>query len=171
MTSGSAVGLGDAHLPSRQGIVQRLMGVLKIGIPKSSSVTFRSAVVLAIMLGAATIAASAAIHLHLWLGGYRHVPRLGPLFLGQVITGFVLAPVIVMFRRMFAVLAGAIFQAASAIGLTLSATVGFVGIHDGFNVPWATPSIIVELIGFVLLAPSAWALWRKAEGDGVPALS
>ena len=28
-------------------------------------------------------------------------------------------------------------QAASAIGLTLSATIGFVGIHDGFTAPWA----------------------------------
>jgi hypothetical protein len=168
MTSESAVRLEVAHLPPNPGIVQRLQATLKLGIPNLPSVRFRLLVILTMMLGAATIGVSAAIHLHLWLGGYRHVPRLGPLFLAQVISGFVLASAIVIFRRMFAVLAGAIFQVASAIGLTLSATIGFVGIHDGFNVPWATPSIIVELIGFVVLAASAWALWRRGEGDRIP---
>ena len=166
MILGSAVrpatSLGVAH----QGFVQRSQGILNSGIPESPSASFRILVNLAMVLGAATIGASAAIHLHLWLGGYRNVPRLGPLFLAQAVSGFTLALVIVVFRRMFAVLAGAIFQAASAIGLTLSATVGFVGIHDGFGVPWATTSITVELVGFVVLAASAVALWRNAEGDG-----
>jgi hypothetical protein len=36
---------------------------------------------LAILVGAALVACTAAIHLHLWLAGYRHVPRIGPLFL------------------------------------------------------------------------------------------
>jgi hypothetical protein len=163
--SGSAIRPITPPHAAPEGIVKRSQDILILGIPKQSSVSFRSLVLLAMVLGAATIGASAAIHLHLWLGGYRHVPRLGPLFLGQVISGFVLAPIIVVFRRMFAVLAGAMFQAASAIGLTLSATVGFVGVHDGFDVPWATPSIIVELIGFLVLAASGWALWRRNLQD------
>jgi len=171
MTSGSAVRPTASPLPAHQGIVQRSQGILILGIPKSSSVSFRSLVVLAMVLGAGTIGASAAIHLHLWLSGYRNVPRLGPLFLAQVVSGFALAPIIVLFRRMFAVLAGAVFQAASAIGLTLSATVGFVGIHDGFTAPWATASIIVELTGFVALTASALALWRNPGGDGIQARS
>jgi hypothetical protein len=42
-------------------------------------------------------------------------------------------------------------MAASAGGLLLSATVGFLGIHDGLGVPWAATSLTVELIGVVLL--------------------
>jgi hypothetical protein len=110
------------------------------------------------VVGAATVGASAAIHLHLWLSGYRHVPRIGPLFLAQSISGCVLAIAIVVFRRMFTAVAGAAFQAASVIGLVLSATIGFLGIHDGLGVPWATDSIILELVGFVVLGGCSLAL-------------
>jgi hypothetical protein len=171
MTSDSAVRSTGSPLPAHQWIVQRSRSILGLGIRKSSSVSFRSLVFLAMMLGAATIGASAAMHLHLWLGGYRNVPRLGPLFLAQSIAGFMLAPMVVLFRRMFAVLAGAVFQAATAVGLTLSATVGFLGVHDGFDAPWAMASVVVELTGFVALTASAWALWHNAERVGILARS
>jgi hypothetical protein len=41
--------------------------------------------------GAALLAASAGIHLDLYLTGYRSIPTIGWLFLLQVIAGFVLA--------------------------------------------------------------------------------
>ena len=105
------------------------------------------------------IVATAAIHLHLWLSGYRHVPRLDVLFLAQAVGGFLLGPIVAIGRQVALMIAGAIFMAASAGGLILSATVGFVGIHDGLDVPWATPSLVVELVGFVLFsAASAVAL-------------
>lgn len=111
-----------------------------------------------VVVGSALIVTTGSIHLHLWLIGYRHVPRLGPLFLAQAITGIVGGPLLALSRWLFAVLAGAGYMAASAVGLILSATVGFVGIHDGLNVPWAMTSLIVELIGFVLLAASTGLL-------------
>jgi hypothetical protein len=95
---------------------------------------------------------TAAIHLHLWLAGYRHVPRIGPLFLAQVVTGFVAAPLVVWGRQAVLVLGAAGYMVASAVGLLLSATVGFLGLHDGLGVPWAMTSLVVELTGFVLLA-------------------
>jgi hypothetical protein len=119
---------------------------------------FRVAIILAMVVGAATVGASGAIHLHLWFAGYRHVPRIGPLFLAQSISAFVFVPTIVLSRRTFAVLAGAGFQAVSVVGLLLSATVGFLGIHDGLDVPWASTSIVLELIGFVVLATCGCAL-------------
>lgn len=113
---------------------------------------------LAVLAGAALIVTTASIHLHLWLAGYRHVPTLGALFLAQCITGFLAGPIIALARRAFAVLGGAVYMASSAVGLILSATVGFVGIHDGLNVPWATPSLAVEIAGFVLLAGAGLGL-------------
>jgi hypothetical protein len=144
--------------PGRPWSVQRARSILLLGVPASSPLRVRLGIVLAMVIGAATVGASGAIHLHLWIVGYRHVHNIGPLFLAQSISGFALALLIVISRRMFAVLAGALFQATSVIGLVLSATVGFLGIHDGLGVPWATESIIVELIGFVLLAGCGFAL-------------
>jgi hypothetical protein len=46
----------------------------------------------AIVAGAGLVAATATIHLHLWLAGYRHVSSVGPLFLAQAISGLLLAP-------------------------------------------------------------------------------
>jgi hypothetical protein len=117
-------------------------------------------VTLLILIGAALIVTTAAIHLHLWLSGYRHVPRLGLLFLAQAITGLVGGPLLAVFRRLLAVLAAAGYLASSAGGLILSATVGFVGIHDGLNVPWASTSLGVELAGFVVLALAGAILLR-----------
>lgn len=110
-----------------------------------------AAALLATAAGGALIVTTAAIHLHLWLAGYRHVHRLGPLFMAQAVTGFILGPILVAFRHWLLVLVGAGFMAASVVGLVLSATVGFVGIHDGLGVPWASTSLAVELAGFVLL--------------------
>lgn len=119
-----------------------------------------------VITGAALIVTTAVIHLHLWLTGYRHVPRLGPLFLAQAITGLVGGPLLAVFRRFIAVLAGAGYLASSAGGLILSATVGFVGIHDGLGVPWASASLGVELAGFVVLAVAGALLVRDRLPDG-----
>jgi hypothetical protein len=112
---------------------------------------------LSIVVGAALVASTAAIHLHLWLAGYRHVPRIGPLFLAQAVSGILLAPVLGWGRRIIVVLGAALYMAASAAGLILSATVGFLGIHDGLGVPWAATSLIVELLGLVLLSAAGAA--------------
>jgi hypothetical protein len=67
------------------------------------------------------------------------------------VSGFLLAPVLAWGRHLIVVLGAAVFMAASAAGLLLSATVGFLGIHDGLGVPWAATSLTVELIGLILL--------------------
>ena len=140
------------------GFVAWVRSTLFLGIPRSSPVWVQAFIIGTMVLGAATIVATGAIHMHLWNIGYKNIPSIGNLFLAQSISGFVLGPVIIVFRRMFIVLAGAAFMAASVGGLLLSATVGFLGLHDSLSVPWATPSLIVEIIGFVLLVASGLAL-------------
>jgi hypothetical protein len=124
------------------------------GVLEDLSKPGRALLALAALAGAALVVTTAAIHMHLWLAGYRHVPRLGPLFLAQSVCGFALGPAIVSRHRLM-LAAGALYMAASAGGLVLSATVGFVGIHDGLGVPWATTSLGVELVGLVLLVGAA----------------
>jgi hypothetical protein len=122
------------------------------GFPDGTAAWVAVVGTLAIVAGAALVASTAAIHLHLWLAGYRHVPRIGPLFIAQAVTGFFLAPILAWGRHIFVVLGAAVYMAASAGGLVLSATVGFLGIHDGLGVPWAATSLTIELIGAILLA-------------------
>jgi hypothetical protein len=138
---------------------QRLKAALRLllrrGCPPGSARTISLIATAASIAGAGLVASTAVIHLHLWLAGYREVPRLGPLFLAQAIVGLVLAPILAVGRQLGLVILAAIYMAASALGLILSATVGFLGIHEGLDVPWATPALVVELVGFVLLGATA----------------
>lgn len=136
------------------------------GVPAGSPPAVTVLITVLLVAGAGLVATTAAIHLHLWLSGYRHIPRLGPLFLAQAVTGLVLAPVLAVGRHLVAVAAGSVFMVASAIGLVLSATVGFVGIHDGLNVPWAMTSLVVELAGAVLLAGGGVEVTRRLAAPG-----
>ncbi|MHB1446625.1 MAG: hypothetical protein ACYCTI_12405 [Acidimicrobiales bacterium] len=105
---------------------------------------------------AAALVASAAIHVHLWDTGYRHIPTIGPLFLLQAITGAVLALAVLALPRAWsglaglAGLAGAGFLASTAAGMVLSAEIGLFGFKDSYSAPWAKASLAVEVIGAAL---------------------
>ncbi len=115
-----------------------------------------------VVAGSALVITTAAIHLHLWLAGYRHVPRLGVAFLAQAVTGLIAGPLVALSRHLLAVAGAAIYMAASAVALVLSATVGFLGIHDTLSAPWAGWSIGVEIAGFALFsAAGALLLYRR----------
>ncbi|MHB1911984.1 MAG: hypothetical protein ACYCTI_08030 [Acidimicrobiales bacterium] len=102
---------------------------------------------------AAALVASAAIHVHLWDTGYRHIPTIGPLFLLQAITGSVLALAVLALPRPWsglAGMAGAGFLASTAAGMVLSAEIGLFGFKDSYSAPWAKASLAVEVIGVAL---------------------
>ncbi len=67
------------------------------------------------------------IHLQLWSDGYRDISVIGPLFLIQGIASIALALVLVVFRRLVLLAAGAVLLAATAVGLLLSAGIGLFG--------------------------------------------
>jgi hypothetical protein len=136
------------------------LGVLTRGVPANWSMPARAATVVAIGLGAAMVAASAVIHLHLWLAGYRHIHLIGPLFVAQAIAGLVLAVVLAGYRRVLVIAAGVLYLGGSIVALLISATVGFLGLHDGLGVPWAGASLATEVIGLLALACAGVALLR-----------
>ena len=112
-------------------------------------------VLLGIVLGAGLVIATAVIHLHLWLSGYRHVAKLNVAFMGQAVSGFILAGALLLLRWPALVGLGALYMAGSAAALIMSATVGFLGIHDGLGVPWAAWSLGTEVAGFVIMGVAA----------------
>jgi hypothetical protein len=79
--------------------------------------------------------------------GYKHIHLIGPAFLFQAMTGLALAVLLVAVRRLLLVLAGLLFGAGSVTALLLSATVGFLGLHDGLGVPWAGWSLGSRQVG------------------------
>jgi hypothetical protein len=95
--------------------------------------------------GAGLVAWSAAIHLDLWHTGYRDIATIGPLFLAQSISGFVLAALIATTRRFLPALAGALFLAATIGGFVWSTEWGLFGFQDSFGANFAS-------------SPSPWKL-------------
>ncbi|HEY1633526.1 MAG TPA: hypothetical protein VGF64_02125 [Acidimicrobiales bacterium] len=118
----------------------------------------RAVLTLAVVVGAALVATTGAIHLHLWASGYRTIPTIGPLFLFQGIAGAVLAVVLVVWRRLLTVVAAAGFMIATIGGLLLSVYVGLFGFTDTLAAPFAGMSLGVESAGAVVLGAIAITL-------------
>jgi hypothetical protein len=117
---------------------------------------------------AASVALSAVVHLHLWLTGYRNIPTIGPLFLGQAVAGFVLAATLAWTRHPALALFAVLFLVATIGGLLTSAWFGLFGFHDGLDAPYARVSVVVEGTGAVLLCacpPSADAGGTQRDPD------
>ena len=106
-------------------------------------------------LGAAAVAMSASIHLHLWLDGYSRIATIGPLFLLQAIGGFTLAFAILVLRRATVALAGAGYLLATMVGFLLSVNVGLFGFQDSWSASFATTAFAAEAAGIVLLLAAA----------------
>ena len=142
------------------------------------------------LAGAALLAASAAIHLDLYLTGYRTIPTIGPLFLFQVIAAFVLAlaivavPLILMARpaggaaaataEAVVAAAGAGFAVATLGGYLLTVWVGLFGFRE-IRTTAGTVAGILEIAAFAVLATlavlSAGPALSARAGRMLPALA
>src|SRR6202521_4962100 len=84
------------------------------------------------LLGAGLIATTGAVHLELYLTGYRSIPTIGWLFLLQVIVAFTLTALVLVTRSWLAAAASAVF-ALFTLGAYLvaiwSGLFGFKGIR------------------------------------------
>jgi predicted lipoprotein with Yx(FWY)xxD motif len=144
--------------------------------------------------GAGLLAATAAIHLDLYLTGYRSIPTIGWLFLLQVITAFALALAVLIvplvpLKRPAAdavdagvAAAGAGFALATLGGYLLSLWVGLFGFRE-VRTTAGTVAGILEIAAFAALAtlaallavdvlPSPWVeRLRKAAVPGVAVVS
>jgi hypothetical protein len=111
----------------------------------------RAATNVALLAGAALLAASGLIHLYLWADGYRNIATIGPLFLAQGIVGLILAVLLVAFPRVATAAAGSGYLLATIVAFTLSASGGLFGFQDRLDAPWATNALLVEIAGLVFL--------------------
>jgi len=112
------------------------------------------------ILGSALLFATGAIHLDLFLTGYRHIPTIGTLFLLQVISAFTLALLALAFSRGIVALAGAAFALSTLAGYILSLWFGLFGFNE-IRTTAGVVAGIVEVATFVVL--SSYALFLAPE--------
>jgi predicted lipoprotein with Yx(FWY)xxD motif len=112
--------------------------------------------------GAGLLAATGAIHLDLYLTGYRTIPTIGWLFLLQVIAAFGLAAAVLLTGSRLAAAAGAGFAVATLAGYLLSIWVGLFGFTEVRTTAGIVAGII-EVAAFAVLA-----FMTVAPGTGQP---
>ena len=123
--------------------------------------------------GAALLVASGAIHLDLYLTGYKNIPTIGWLFLLQVIAAFALALAIPLTGSWIAEAAGAGFALSVLGGYLLSIWVGLFGFTEVRTTAgiWAG---IIDVAAFATLAIAAAPALPEALNLGrrvVPAVA
>ena len=113
--------------------------------------------------GAGLLAATAAIHLDLYLTGYRNIPTIGWLFLLQVIAGFALAAAVLATGNQVVAALGAGFAVATLGGYLLSIWVGLFGFTEVRTTAGIVAGII-EVASFAVLALLAITPARGGRG-------
>jgi hypothetical protein len=117
------------------------------------------------ILAAAAVLVSAAVHLKVWVDGYRDLSVIGPLFLLNVVAGVVIAVLLVTWRHWVPLFLAAGFGAATLLAFITAATVGLFGLHEIWV---STTGITAGIAEIVALLAGLWALQREfpwqAEG-------
>ena len=113
--------------------------------------------------GAGLLAATAAIHLDLYLTGYKNIPTIGWLFLLQVIAGFALAVLVLATGNQVVAALGAGFAVATLGGYLLSIWFGLFGFKEVRTTAGIAAGII-EVAAFAVLALLAITPARSGQG-------
>jgi predicted lipoprotein with Yx(FWY)xxD motif len=108
------------------------------------------------LAGAGLLAATGAIHLDLYLTGYRSIPVIGWLFLLQVITAFGLAVAVLVSGSRLVAAAGAGFVLATLGGYLLSVWVGLFGFTE-IRTTAGILAGVIDVAAFAALAAVAAA--------------
>jgi predicted lipoprotein with Yx(FWY)xxD motif len=103
------------------------------------------------VVGAGLLAATGAIHLDLYLTGYRTIPTIGWLFLLQVISAFVLAAAVLVSGSRLVAFAGAGFGLATLVGYLLSIWFGLFGFKE-IRTTAGIVAGVIEIVTFAVLA-------------------
>jgi len=125
------------------------------------------------LAGAGLLAATAAIHLDLYLTGYRNIPTIGWLFLLQVLAGFALAALVLATGNRLVAALGAGYAVATLGGYLLSIWFGLFGFTEVRTTAGIVAGIL-EVAAFAVLAlfavtpaPAGQAAGGARRGQGL----
>jgi len=114
------------------------------------------------LAGAGLLVATAAIHLDLYLTGYQTIPTIGPLFLFQVIAGFLVGAVVLATSSRLAAAAGAALALSTLGGYLLTVQFGLFGFREVRTTAGIVAGVI-EVAAFALLV--VYAAARDSGGQ------
>ncbi|MEV7419600.1 hypothetical protein [Streptomyces sp. NPDC089919] len=137
--------------------------------PAPTAAGRRVVAVLLRLTAAGLTAAMAAIHLHLWAGGFQDLAVIGVLFLLNAVGGTVLALALLAApARLLPAVAGvgALFTAGTLGALLISLSTGLFGFHETVRGELVPATLVIESAGTLLLAALALAplLARRRAG-------
>jgi hypothetical protein len=122
------------------------------------------------VVGAGLLVAIGAIHLHLWLDGYKDIDVIGPAFLLQAVIAFggaVLLLIAPLRLLVWAALLCLLF-AAGSLGALLQTTYGVLGLDAGMFdfvesdvAPWWQETFWVEIAAIVVLLVLTALAWSR----------
>jgi hypothetical protein len=143
-------------------ITQRLRRLASPHRPQAHGSGGRRAAALLLRLTCvALLAWIGAVHLHLWLEGYRQIPTDGPLFLLDAVTGLLLAAVLLAWPAPLTGLLAAGYTASTLGALLISLTVGLFSFRESISASFVTQSLIVE--SATVAALFSWAILVTAR--------
>ena len=121
--------------------------------------------------GAGLLTATAAIHLDLYLTGFKNIPTIGWLFLLQVIAGFGLAALVLATGNRVAAALGAGFAVATLGGYLLSIWFGLFGFKEVRTTAGIVAGIIeiaaFAVLGLLAVTPAPADQAADGGGDGL----
>ena len=121
------------------------------------------------LAGGGLLIATGAIHLDLYLTGYRSIPTIGWLFLFQVIAAFVLGAGVLASAARLAAAAGAVFSLATLGGYLLSLWFGLFGFKE-VRTTAGIAAGVVEVAAFAALTGLAAMPGRTVARPAVACL-
>jgi predicted lipoprotein with Yx(FWY)xxD motif len=125
------------------------------------------------VIGGGLLVATAAMHLDLYLTGYRTIPTIGWLFLLQVIAAFALALAVLATGSRLAAAAGAGFALATLGGYVLSVWFGLFGFKEVRTTAGIVAGVIevaaAATLGMLALTPAPGGRHEAGAGGGIGA--
>jgi hypothetical protein len=119
-------------------------------------------------VAAVLVGASGGIHFHLWATGYNAIPKIGPLFLAQSVSAFVLAALLVVRPSLLVAVAALGLAAGTIAGFLVTVSVGLFGFTDSFSAPYASVALVAESAAVAVLAGSCGLLISQVRCRPAP---
>jgi hypothetical protein len=112
---------------------------------------------------AVAVLVSAAVHLWLWIDGFRDVDMIGPAFLLNAVGGAVIAVAVLVWRHWLPLLAAVGFGLSTLGAFLISATVGLFGFHEQFLGTWQLVAAVSEIVAVVGGLMLLWRVWSMRQ--------
>jgi plastocyanin len=114
------------------------------------------------VVGGGLLLASGGIHLDLYITGYHSIPTIGPLFLLQVVSAFVLALAVLASGRWLVAASGAGFALSTLAGYSISRITPLFGCHE-VRTTAGTVAGLIDVATIIVLGTAALSSFGSSD--------